>query len=38
VAQGPQPGDDAGPAKVAKPVEVIEMPSLLEFAARRNAQ
>jgi hypothetical protein len=38
VAQGPQPGDDAVPAKVAKPVEVIEMPSLLEFAARRNAQ
>jgi hypothetical protein len=39
VAQGPQPGDDAVPARVIeKPVEVIEMPSLLEFAARRNAQ
>jgi hypothetical protein len=39
VAQGPKPGDDAVPARVIeKPVEVIEMPSLLEFAARRNAQ
>lgn len=38
VAQGPRPGDDALPAKVVKPVEVIEMPSLLEFAAKRSAQ
>jgi hypothetical protein len=38
VAQGPKPGDDALPVKVAKPVEVIEMPSLLEFAAKRSAQ
>ncbi len=38
VAQGPQPGDDAVPAKVVKQVEVIEMPSLLEFAAKRSAQ
>jgi hypothetical protein len=39
VAQGPQPGDNAIPARVIeRPVEVIEMPSLLELAARRRAQ
>jgi hypothetical protein len=39
VAQGPNPGHNALPARVIeKPVEVIEMPSLLEFASKRSAQ
>ena len=39
VAKGAQPGDDAVPARVVEnPVEVIEMPSLLEFASKRSAQ